>query len=250
MLSGKTVCPHCGGKAVLKYQKANGKRYTYLTCGERRRAAVLTGGKPCTGDLYPLSFMEECTARVVQEVCQKPESLAAAEWVYDQPEADDTPALRKELTALDAALGVLTAEQEVAVRAQVAGIMAGASPDAYASLFADIAARRKDMEDRRGRVTALLSARREGRGQGRVQQVSEALRRALEDAWQVLTDPAVPGVTKRDILLPIVEKVVCHKDGVEVVFAPGLFSQSTKEGAEGGGELIDYTTCIGINTQR
>ena len=37
-----------------------------------------------------------------------------------------------------------------------------------------------------------------------------------------------------------------HKDGVEVMFAPGLF----EEGEGRSRELNCYTTCIGIKTQR
>lgn len=46
--------------------------------------------------------------------------------------------------------------------------------------------------------------------------------------------------------MTVVEKVICHKDGVEVVFVPGLFDEAENNGSD----LNCYTTCIGINTQR
>ncbi|MBV9848794.1 MAG: hypothetical protein JO250_03815 [Armatimonadetes bacterium] len=127
--------------------------------------------------------------------------------------------------------------------------MAGASPNAYAEAFAQVAARRKDLENRRGELKALLGAGTAGPG-ARPQAVGEAVRRALEDVYQVLTAPEVPGVVKRDALLPVVERVVCHKDGVEVVFAPGLFESEDAEAGAGGGDITDYTTCMGMRTQR
>ena len=61
-------------------------------------------------------------------------------------------------------------------------------------------------------------------------------RRALEDARQVLTSPDVEGVVNRDVLLPVVDRVVCHKDGLEVVFAPGFFESETEAG--GGDQTV------------
>jgi hypothetical protein len=72
---------------------------------------------------------------------------------------------------------------------------------------------------------------------------------ALEDALTALTDENVTGPEKRDLLLPIVDKVICHKDGVEVIFAPGLFSPNAEDGTGSDGELIDYTTCIVCKVQ-
>ena len=76
------------------------------------------------------------------------EALAA----YATPEAPHAgpDALRRELRDLDAALTELNAQETASIQAQIAGIRAGASPDAYAAVFADLAARRKDLEDRRG----------------------------------------------------------------------------------------------------
>ena len=57
---------------------------------------------------------------------------------------------------LDQASAQLKTEEAAAVQAQIAGIMRGILPDAYAEAFADIAARRKDMEDWRRILNASL----------------------------------------------------------------------------------------------
>jgi site-specific DNA recombinase len=251
MLSGRTICPHCGERAILKNQNANGKKYRYFTCGKQRKAASLTGGKLCSGDLYPVEAVEDATIRVLQEVWRRPESLAEAEAVYigDEPMiSGDGDELRVELRKLDDAITHLKGEESAAVQAQIAGIRAGASPDAYRDIFADIAARRKDLEDRRGVLSSALSTSGHGDWEsGRRQRAKQIVQQALNDACRVLSDPAVPGITKRDILMSLVDKVVCKKDGVEVHFVPGLFDEET-----GVNEPIShcYTTCIGISTQR
>lgn len=91
-----------------------------------------------------------------------------------------------------------------------------------------------------------LNSSKEDKKKTSQQNVNQAVQQALEDAWKVLSSPDVPGVTKRDILLPLVEKVVLHKDGVEVIFVPGLF-----DGAEDKSRRSNrYTTCMGIRTHR
>lgn len=249
MLSGRTVCPFCGAQGVIKQQKANGKQYPYFICGRQRKASQLTGEKPCKGDLYPVGFMEEATVRVMQEVWQKSEAISAVEVAYANEVLDtaqDPTSLRKELKRLDKELDELKKEEIVAVRAQMAGMRAGASSDVYAELFGDIAARRKDMEDRRGMVNRALAENVSERKQSGPQSVSKAVQQALEDAWRVLSSPDVPGFTKRDILLTLVDKVVLHKDGVEVIFLPGLFDEARDKDQRSN----CYTTCIVCKVRR
>lgn len=248
MLTGRTYCPHCGERAIVKYQNANGKKYRYFTCAKHRKAVVLTGEKPCSGDLYPIASVEDATLKVVQQAWLKPEAIAAAEVVYlgeTEPVSTDAEEARRELAALNKALDQLKKEEAAAVQGQIAGIRAGASPDAYREIFADIAARRKDLEDRRGRLSvALAEPKREN--VDKQQRVKNAVQQALSDAYRVLSDPEVPGVTKRDILMTLVEKVICHKDGVEVVFVPGLFEEAENNGSD----LNCYTTCMVCKVHR
>ena len=187
--------------------------------------------------------------KVMQEAWTNPQALAAVEVAYDVnlPEPiQDSASLRKELARLDKGLEELKQEETVAVRAQMAGMKAGASAEVYSELFADIALRRKDYGNRRGQVSMALANSKEDRKKTSKQNVSRAVQQALEEAWRVLSSPDVPGVTKRDILLPLVDKVVLHKDGVEVVFVPGLFDETEDNNLRSN----CYTTCIGISTQR
>jgi hypothetical protein len=67
--------------------------------------------------------------------------------------------------------------------------------------------------------------------------------RALADAWRVLTDPQVPGATKRQILGTVVQQVVCGKEGAKVYFVPGLFGETctNQTGDEANSEAIRLT---------
>jgi hypothetical protein len=193
--------------------------------------------------------MEESMVKVMQKACQDTQALAAVEVAYSVDVVEmlqDPASLRKELARLDKALEELKLEETVAVRAQMAGMKAGASSDVYSEVFAGISASRKDNERERGLVNMALVSSKEDRKKTSQQNVSQAVQQALEDAWKVLSSPDVPGVTKRDILLPLVEKVVLHKDGVEVIFVPGLFDEAEDKNPRSN----CYTTCMGIRTHK
>lgn len=257
MLSGKVYCPHCGAQAVIKQQKANGVSYRYYLCGAQRRSRVLGPERPCVGDLYPIHEMEQAALAALEKVLTCPESVAEAMAVHREGPgaAKLTPdEARRHLRDLDTDLMHLKSEEQSAVAAQLAGIRAGASPEAYAAVFAGIAARRKDLEEKRGALSGPLRISKGGKkGAGDI--MAGMLRAALA----VLADPDIPGFEKRSALSPIVERVICRKGGADVVFAPGLFDEPWGEGndlwskdpcSKDGTRQTYQTTCIGIRTHR
>ena len=127
--------------------------------------------------------------------------------------------LRRRLRDLDAGLLLMKGEEQSAVAAQLAGIRAGASPEAYAAVFADIAVRRKDLEGKRRALSGSPGRPKAGKTDGSI------MTGLLQSALAVLSDPAVPGSEKRMALSPIVERVICRKGGADVVFAQGLFDE-------------------------
>ena len=248
MLSGLCFCPHCGARTRTKYQQANGKTYCYYWCGERSKSRNFPGERPCQPDLYPIAVVEQATLKAVQEAWERPDAIAAALAVYQQRE-HQVPAAdpRREIAALDEALAQVKAEEAAAVQAQIAGIMRGVSPDAYGEAFAIIAARRKDMEDRRGVLVASISRKRDQKAGGRGTP-KLLMSRALEDALTALTDEDVTGPEKRMLLGTIVKKVIPHKEGADVFFAPSIFQDAGgEEGFDSAGSLHTFhTTCTVI----
>ncbi len=252
MLSGKVFCPHCGSQAVVKYQKANGVTYRYYLCGAQRRSRVLGSERPCVGDLYPIAETEQAALAALEKVLTCPESVAEALALYREGAgtARLTPdEVRSRLRELDTVLSQLKGEEQAAVTAQLAGIRAGASPDAYAAVFADIAARRKDLEGKRRAFCGPTRRPKAGKASD-----SDVMAGMLKAALAVLSDPAVPGSEKRAALSPIVERVICRKGGADVIFAPGLFEESWSKdnifSNETGARSTYQTTCMGIRTHR
>ena len=225
--------------------KLKGQSYRYYLCGPQRRSRVLGVERPCTGDLYPIHETERAALAALEKVLTCPESVAEALAVHREGRValKLTPdEVRRRLREMDAAPIQMKGEEQSTVQAQLAGIRAGASPEAYAAVFADIASRRKGLEGKRGVFSSPPRRPEAGKtGEG------EIMAGMLKAALAVLSDPDVPGSEKRSALAPIVERVICQKGGADVVFAPGLFDESW---GKGGDAQTYQTTCIGISTQR
>ena len=249
MLSGQTFCPFCGSKTGFKLQQANGKRYHYLICNAHKDARYQFGGSPCRGDLYPMTIVEQAVLQAMRDAWQDPNALAAAQKAYEHcapaPEAQDTLATLPILAALEE----LKAEEKATAQAQVAGIRAGATPDIYAAMFAGIAARRKALQEDLQACLAPPPPRSQRKPQREA--AAEVALLALEQAWRVLNSPDIEGYVKRDLLLTVIEKVICQKDGAEVVFRPGVFGENAETETNDDQSVPTlYTTCIGIRTHR
>ena len=232
MLSGRVYCPHCGAKAVINGAMCRGKRYDYYICGRYQVAAGQLGVRECVGDVYPIAAMEQDAVEALLEAVQKPEAITAAIAAYRQALPDgagDVERLRRELAGLDAALKELAGEEAAAVQAQIAGLMAGASAGAYSAVFAGISARRKDMQDRRAVLVQTLDRGHGAKPRERGEQEADMRLTVLVDVHEALTSAELEGVEKRNLIGQVVDRVICHKEGAEVVFAPGVFGTDVSD---------------------
>ncbi len=242
MLSGLTYCPHCGCRAKIRYQKADGVRYEYLRCSAFGNARDKAGPRPCRGDVYRLGVVEEALVRAITSAIEHPAAVQEALSAYRASLTFEQEDAASEQRDLERALEQLRTEEAAAIRAQIAGIRSGASPEAYAAVFADIAARRKDVENRLGEIARVGTRRSQPADTGR----KDTLQKALTDTRAVLLFDTVPGREKHDTVMQVVQKVVCRKEGAEVVFVPGLFGENEDDPQKS----IVHTTCIGIKTQK
>ena len=243
MLAGRINCPLCGaGMYCMSPSHKKSKKpgsdevFTYparYSCGQYRITVTNLGkGKAeCVPTGYYADNVERAVVTSVEDACEHPDWIAAlsAEYQQDRSPAVDTGSARRELAAIDKALKDIAGDEAAAVQAQIAGIRAGASPDAYAEVFAALAGRRKDLEDRRGVVSKAVNAKPKA-GQGKREAAD--LGRMLEDVRIALTSEHVPGHVKRDILGTVVEKVIPFKEGpgkegAEAFFIPGVFGEDT-----------------------
>jgi len=156
MLSGRVFCP-CGHTALLV--PAQARSSDYYRCSATRNAEEWEGKRGCEPAYYRVAVAERAVAQAFLSAGTDPEALKDARLLYARRQEDnraqngqvpDRQDARRELAALDAALTELANEDRLAVQAQIEGLRMNASPAAYAALFADLAARRKDMEDRPG----------------------------------------------------------------------------------------------------
>lgn len=228
MLSGRVYCPHCGAKAIINHSSCRGKRYLYYICRSYHTAAGQLGVRQCVGDVYPVEAMEAATVRALSEAAEKPEAVAA--YHQAQPESAEAVAqARRELADLDAALRDIAEEEAAAVQAQIAGLRAGASPQAYTQVFAALAARRKEAQERRD-VQAQALERRPGAKPTKAGAGPEEIQASLlADVREALASADVEGAEKRHLLGLVVDRVVCGKDEPEVWFAPGAFGTNIQQ---------------------
>jgi len=250
LLAGRLACPRCGGGMwhVLTKREA----WDCYEC--RRHVEALRAGQPsdCEGTSYLRLMLEAAALLSLLDIAERPASVKAQIARYREEErrkagaqsgAGGRDEARREMAALDRALEELASDEAAAVQAQIAGIRAGASPDAYAAVFGDLAARRKDMEDRRGVLRRAVEKDGSGKGGGTKNAPSdrlsdEALRlQGLADLRRVLDSPDVPTARKRDLLGTVIEKVIPRKDGAEIVYLPGLLD-----------EELDDDTVQGVST--
>ena len=250
MLSGRVYCP-CGHKATCRASgvQASGKTSPdNYQCSQARNAQMWNGKEAhaCSLELFRISVSESAVIRAILAAAKEPNSLRDARRTFQAKQAEQTRPLsgaagtRAELAALNQALAELAQEDLLAVQAQIAGMKSGASPAAYGAVFAELAARRKDMEDRRGQLTRQ-QAQSSATQQHSEEQSQPLLKTdpktldadALEEAALVLSAPDVPGETKRRLIGLVVEKVVCRKNGADVHFLPG-FGITTPEANQTG----------------
>jgi len=220
MLSGRVYCP-CGHNAALVGQPGA----KYYQCAKAHLDKSLYGRSDCLFTSYELKVIEQSVIVSLLDAAARPEAITAAVQVYQEQQDSlsepDALKLRSEKAALKNALAQIAQDEAAAVQAQIAGIQAGASPNAYAAVFADIAARRKDLETRQQAGDRLLTnpTQKKAKNDHAAPQLA---RQALTDTARVLSSDAVPGHSKRDLVAGLIDHVVCQREGAEVYFLPGL----------------------------
>ena len=240
MLAGRVFCPVCGASMSVNTNSGNkaGRRISYYVCGRYKWGRQNQGEILCEKTGYTVGETEGAVIAALLDACERPEAIRAAAALYARAQAPViSPAAdpRRELGQVDKALAQIAAEEMNAVQAQLAGMRAGASPNVYAAVFADIAAQRKDLEDRRGVLAAQIRPKRDKNkqeqagGAAAVIGSDEARRQALADAHRVLSSPDVAGAVKRTLLGTLIRRVTCHKGGATAYFLPGVLGAGMED---------------------
>lgn len=156
MLPGFIHCPECDSSMVYKPER-NRKGLmlpAHYTCGKHIKKQRLEGEAFCNAKTYRQSVQENAVVTAVSDAVQHPEWIEPALETYRKAKRMPHEVVdhRKELQAVERTLKDIETKQGAAVKAQIAGIMAGASPDAYAGVFAEIAEERVSCQKNRADV--------------------------------------------------------------------------------------------------
>jgi hypothetical protein len=124
------------------------------------------------------------------------------------------------------------------------GTRAGASPDAYSEIFADIAVQRKDFENQRGILSRQIKNSRNGNTSDHPT-IDQLWQKGFTETVEVLNSEIVTGAEKRGLVGRVIERIVCHKEGGDVYFAPGVFGRT--EGENGSRSTFQTTWFVILN---
>ncbi len=254
MLTARVYCPMCGGTCVLQTARrkapADAARtgethYRYYLCSRALRRRENPALQACPLAKYPLEAMEQAALLALEDAAQSPQSVAEAIAARQRSlaRADGAGAqAAQEAARIDRELEKLAARHQATVKAQIAGILAGAEPEAYAAEFAELSRTRQALEGKKEKlrfaaVPALAIKTGKDRNTGR-----EDFPRLLAQMRAVLTSPDVPGEKKRDIIGTVIEKVYCLPGGAQIVFKPGVLGEG-ETGADTFQTLLNIRGC-------
>jgi hypothetical protein len=193
LLSGIMRCPNCGTSMSGEHNRG----YTYYGCATRR-AKRYPKAHRCPIKMHRAEAVESCVIQAVLEGARRPERMTDALRAYERQQAsigpEEAKRLQKELTALDA-------EEKAVVKAQVAGIQAGARPDTYAVLFTEIAQKRQALQARLDQLAVVRQPDRSPRA------AAEKFAYVLGELETALTSEALTVAEKRSLLTTVVRAV-------------------------------------------
>lgn len=203
-LSGLLRCPACergmgGDNGGRKGGRKGRPGHTYH-CTDARPSRNI-GRKVCTPVYYDGAKTEQIIIQGFLRAASDPTMLKAAlmAWTDKQRRrapADDTERLEKELKAVER-------REQATVKAQIAGVSAGADPSVYKSEFEEIARLKKDLS---ARLKCAKNAQK-GTDPEVIHSACEIQALALEKLTTVLTSPKATPSEQHDILAGIVKGI-------------------------------------------
>ncbi len=121
-------------------KKKDSEYYHLYECRCARPASNLKGNS-CHNKQYRGYWAEPLVIRSISEFVHRPELASAAIAAYKSAQAQRE--LQPDTEQLQHQLADLLKQEQATVKAQIAGVMAGADPSVYESLLRDIAEKRK-----------------------------------------------------------------------------------------------------------
>ncbi len=209
-LSGYMLCPTCGNRMRANTHVSG---VVYYRC--KKAWAGRKDGDACHPKQYRADQADPAVLRGMSEAAHRPELFDQAVGAFDRDQQRQAaPGEGQEVVRRK--LAELQEEERATVTAQIEGIKQGANPAVYAAIFADQAARRKELETRLEAIDnrpAPLSA-------AAVRTAAEKYKSVLRDVDEALSAPELSVAERREIVRPILDSVVPGTDRYEVYLQP------------------------------
>lgn len=210
-LTGLLRCPKCDrGMRAQRWENktpdANGSRAAHSYFCPNAFASRNSAGHVCTYHKHHGKTMDGLAVKAICEAAQRPEAFTAALIAYQQ--AQNTGITHNQITQLKSRVRKLELEEQNTIKAQIAGINAGASPDAYKKEFEDIGRQRVSIEKQLEEAEKQLSPVRKSKTN--TPAFGEILA-AVEDA---LNAPEISSAERHNLIATVVERIVPHAKGV------------------------------------
>ncbi len=207
LLGGLLRCPICGrGMHGTKRQKRTHggtsiQEVHIYNCPDSR-ASRNAGGVVCNRKAYNGKEAEQIILGAVKDLATRREMVKKALAVYKAKEtAAHDP---QEAGKVETALRALAAKERATIDAQVAGIQAGANPEAYAAAFGKIAEERTGLLARQKELSARAVSLEKPKGE----EDGAALARVMQDVERVLSSGKLTDGQKHDALALVIERIV------------------------------------------
>ena len=214
LLGGLLRCPICGrGMHGTKRQKSthggrNIQQVHIYNCPDSR-ASRNAGGVVCNKKAYNGKEAEQIILNAVKDLAARSEMVSKAIAAY---QVTATAAFDpQELGRVRTALRALDAKERATIEAQIAGIQAGANPDAYAAAFGKIADDRAALLAREKELSVQIDTRKKPKGEDE----EALLARAMKDVERVLASEQFTDGQKHDALALVIERMVPDGEDAE-----------------------------------
>ena len=225
MLTSLLRCPKCGRK-MRSYRRSTNPRnkaaahyYNIYECRFSRPSTNLKG-EVCHNKQYRGDWAEPLVTRAIQEVARRPELASAALEAYKRAKASEQ--LLPDVERLQQQLNELQKQEQATIKAQVAGVMAGADASFYEAMLRGIANKRAPIMKILAQAGQVPSAKdRGGRNLDKAQIVAQAIS-CVDEALNA-PDGEVTPAEKQALLARVIESIHPEgKEGLRIFLKPPL----------------------------
>ena len=222
LLTSLMRCPECNRKMRSYRVRHNpkNKESAYYHLYECRFARPSTNieGLSCSNKQYRGYWAEPLVTHAIQEMARRPEMASAALEAHKKAEASDRA--QPDIAQLQQQLADLQKQEQATVKAQIAGIMAGADTGVYEAALGNLAAKKSQVSA----ILARAGQRPTGKA-GRKEDDTTIVTQAIAAVDKVLNAPdnCLTPAEKQGLMARIIEAVYPEgAKGLRIYFKPAL----------------------------